>query len=150
MEDGNFPALRKRMGRARERSVDPGTRTRAIAVVDDTALLDEWDLFKESIYDKYPSIKFPEEYCDMDVITASVSGIDTNLVSVINSVPENVKFNVQQDGRIVIEFRKAEPVPEQIKFPVKYRLLAFWIICAICFVAFVILNLGKYKKLLWI
>jgi hypothetical protein len=161
MEDENFTTLRKRSpvvdrGRPRERSVDPSVRKSVTFKLD--TITDEWERFKDGICDKYPSIKFPDEYCETDVISASVTGIDTNLCDVVNSLPSNVKFNVQQDGRVVVEFRKVvevehvyPPVKIKLVMPSKNSIIIFiWLLCMVSVAAFIKLNYEKYKKLLWI
>lgn len=144
----------ERVGRPRERSVDPGVRKRVTIqeeIKTDT-LADDWELFKESIYDKYPNIKFPDEYFDNDIVSASITGIDANLTEILGSVPKNVTFNVQKDGRVIVEFKKPERVPVKIKImlPSKNTLIVFaWLLCLVGVSVFIKLNLEKYKRLMW-
>jgi hypothetical protein len=165
MEESDHVSLRKRgstpvierTGRPRERSVEPGFRKRETAkkeVVD--TLLNDWESFKETFGDKYPNIKFPDEYFDTDVVSASVAGIDANLKDVVGYMPENVTFNVQQDGRIVVEFKKqarvetSTPIKIKIGLPSKNTLiLSSWLLCMVCVAIFIKLNVEKYKKLMW-
>lgn len=156
MENLEYTALRKRttpfVGRPRERSVEP--KSRKVQFVDTTdPLMDGWELFKDEMMTKFPNIKFPDEYCDTDVITSSVSGIGVNIHEVMKKVPSNVNFTVQQDGRLVVEFTKPDKAPvvkKSIQMPSrKIIVIIIWLFSLIAMGAFIKLNFEKYKKLLW-
>lgn len=171
MESLDYTTLRKRTpvvertgranernveSRARERSVEPRARSvKFVEVVD--PLMDGWEVFKDEMMTKFPNVKFPDEYCDTDVITASVSGIDTDVMDVLKTAPPNVKFNVQQDGRLVVEFTKTEQVPVPVPaVPIKFKMpsrksftVMVWLLSLVALGVFIKLNHEKYKKLLW-
>lgn len=158
MENLEYTTLRKRttaterVGRPRERSVE--TKSRKVQFVDTTdPLMDGWELFKDEMMTKFPNIKFPDEYCDTDVITSSVSGIGVNIHEVMKKVPSNVNFTVQQDGRLVVEFTKPDKAPvvkQSIQMPSrKIIVIIIWLFSLIAMGAFIKLNFEKYKKLLW-
>lgn len=142
MEDENLQ-LRKRTGRVRERSVEPSIRRKQ---VDDRL----WEQFKDHVIKQFPAIKFPDEYIDEHIVTASVAGVD-DVLEFAKAIKGKATLNTQ-DGRIVLEYdiEKQRQKVRHINMVVSTRFWVFisWLMSFIFTVRFIILNLEKYKKLL--
>lgn len=152
-EDLQYTTLRKR---TRERSVDPGSRFKKAVektsvkpppTDSDNAPDEGWETFKDYVLEMFPCVKFPDEYNDDGIITASVTGI-LDMQTFLDKFRDIIKLNIQ-DGRIVIEYdvnkKFKKPVP---KDKTNIAVLIFWVIITILTIAFITVNYEKYMKLL--
>lgn len=127
----------------RERSREPTPR------VSEQEIDNLWESFKDETIARYPTVKFPDEYHDTDTVTSSVCGDNIDLREFVGK-KSHVKFKIQQDGRVVIEFRApVVPVPLVPPFlkSVKLWVIVMWVIVMCGTGVFVTLNLEKYKTM---
>jgi len=150
IENENF-TLRKRVT-TNEKDTDLNTRKVVKYPIVVNTLIDEWELFKDDMMTKFPSVSFPNEYCDTERITASVMGMNADITLVIQRCPPNVLFSVQQDGRLLVEFTKPTSTPSPRSRPFEwnriYTVLALWVLSLLLLIIFIKSNYEKYMILL--
>jgi hypothetical protein len=139
MDDLEFTSLRKR----------PGQKCATILETDE-----RWDEFKGSIFKRFPTVTFPDEYLNGSVVSASVDGVVD--VAVFADFIGDATLQIQ-DGRMVIEYdlngvsngskgsKGSKEVVRLGRTPILG--LAVWLLVWVLVAWVVISNYDKYMKL---